>query len=653
MIWDQRVTTIPGVGPKRAQLLAEMGLQTIGDLALNLPSRYLDASQVTPIAHLQPNTTITLHVTVETARLIHTRSRQSIVTATVSDASGKLPLTFFHQPYIIKKLPVGEKVALMGNVSVYQKKLTLINPTVESLAREESIHTGRIIPIYRQHETLKAAWLRQTLFTLLKAALPELSDSLPDNILRQEQLMPFPEAIWQAHFPDSLAQAEAARRRLAFAELWDVFVQLREQDAARRQKTAAAALEPNWLTDFYQQFQTIAPFPLTASQQTACQELMTLLTQTHPDFHLVQGEVGSGKTLVAAFVLLAMAAAGHQALYLAPTTVLAQQHYQTLSPLAAALNLSLALWTGQQKSNQTASILIGTHALLHQPERFLPGIVVIDEEHRFGVRQRGTFWEGHSPTAPEGRVPHLVSLTATPIPRTLAHALYGSHTTSYLQPIPGQEKQITTRVFDHTRLIQHFAWLQTQIATGAQVFLITPFINASEAEGLTEVYDAQSLYQRAEQELPQARIALLTGQTKPAAKQKILNQMQAGKLDVLVATPVIEVGIDIPHASIMTIFSAERFGLAQLHQLRGRVGRRGQESWCFLVPSPNLTDTKRLVKLTRVNDGSQLAEIDLQTRGVGEFLGTRQSGWDTLRTADWLDLRLIEQVKRVQDQILA
>ncbi len=500
------------------------------------------------------------------------------------------------------------------------------------------------MPIYHQHETLRTTWLRQTLFTLLKAALPEVPEPLPEEILAEEGLCTFATLSGRPIFRIPTEQADQARRRLAFAELWDVFAQLRRQDAENRRQSAAAALPPDLMSSFWPRFTAALSVNLTASQIQACQDLLRVLSQPHPSFHLIQGEVGSGKTYVAAFALTAIAQTGAQALYLAPTAILAQQHLATIEPIAQQLGLTAALWTAQQKTQPQANILIGTHALIFDPDRFQPGIVVVDEEHRFGVRQRGRYWE-KSPK------PHLISLTATPIPRTLAHAIYGQQAVSHLDLIPGKEKRTITRVFTSDRLDRHFSWLAEQIELQAQIFIVAPFISASEAEGLAEVYDAESLYERVKSELPEARIALLTGETKPQTKQSVLKKMLAREIDILVATPVVEVGIDIPTASIITIFSAERFGLAQLHQLRGRVGRAGQESWCFLVPSPGVPINGRLKQLETLTDGSQLAEFDLKNRGVGEFLGTRQSGWDTLRTADWLDFKLIEQVKRIQEKV--
>lgn len=647
MIWNQPLSSYPGIGPKRTELLAEIGLKTIGDILTYLPYRYIDASQVTTIDSLQIGNLATIHAAVNKVTTVRTRFGKSFVSVTISDETGKLPITFFHQPYVAKQLQEGESYAFTGKVGAYKGKPSLTNPAFENLEKEELVHTGRIIPVYSQHETLKTTWLRTTLHGILKLFADQIEDYLPAEVLKREHLLERRTALWQTHFPEDMEKASSGRRRLAFDELWNVFAQLREQDRARKQRPTLVTIPRENLEKYLVAFEEAAPFPLTASQIASCQNLIACLSQTYPTAHVVQGEVGSGKTLVAAFALTAVAQAGAQALYLAPTAVLAQQHFQTLKSIADQLGLSTSLWTSNEKHDKDATIIVGTHALLSQQAGFQPGLVVIDEEHRFGVNQRQQYWQ-------QDPQPHLVSMTATPIPRTLAHVMFGEQESSFLDLIPGKEKRITTRVFTADRLEKHWEWLEEEIVTKkTQAFLIAPLIGASTAEGFEDVSDATSLFKRAKKALPHLKVELLTGKTPSKEKTEILAKMQDKKIDVLVATPVIEVGIDIPNTSIITITSAERFGLAQLHQLRGRVGRAGQESWCFLVPSPGIPAIQRLKHLETISNGTELAELDLANRGVGEFLGTRQSGWDTLQIASWLDLELLKQVKRVQQELAA
>lgn len=641
---DSSVALLPGVGPKRRVALEEAGLFSLRDLLLYLPFRYLDASEITPIAHLQPLQTATIHAKVVKHFPVRNHGRKSIILTTIEDETGQMTISFFNQSYVMKNLAVGERYAFTGQARLYKNRLSLSNPAYEALNRETNIHTGRIIPVYAQTQSLSMRWVRQLLYQALFSAELRLPEYLPEKLLVSEGLMSRDSALKYVHFPEDMKQAKLARRRLAFDELWELFKTLREQDEARRQEKAAASVSVNNIEQDILEFESLLPFKLSETQKDACRQIGLDFSQTFPTRHIVQGEVGSGKTLVAAFGLLRLAKHGYQVLYLAPTTILARQHWQTLQPLAEKLGLNCSLWTSQAKGDPSAEIIVGTHALLQGKVDFKPALVVSDEEHRFGVEQREYFLK----LKPQ---PHLISMTATPIPRTLATIMFTNQSTSFLDLIPGKEKLTNTRVFSVKKLKDHFAWLNQQVTTSdQQAFLIAPFIHPSETEGFADIFDAHSLFELAKQNLPDARIALLTGEDSESEKSDTLEKMHRGELDVLVATPVIEVGIDLPNASIITITSAERFGLAQLHQLRGRVGRQGQASWCFLVPSPGIGKVERLKKLEVLNNGRELAELDLQTRGVGEFLGTRQSGWDTLEIASWFDLPLLKQVQEVQSK---
>lgn len=638
------VRSLPGVGPVHLEALTEAGIETLEDLLLYLPFRYMDASQHRLIAHLQPNETVSFVAEVVHHKGFRTRQGKKMNIVTLRDESGEMTITYFNQPYVEQSLKIGQWYSFTGKTKEYKGKMQLTNPTYES-TNKESIHTGRIVPQYPQTAELKTRWLRTLLFTVIEKLGLRLPEYLPSALVEDEQLLPRQEASQLVHFPDEMEQAHQARRRLAFDELWGIFQQLAEQERERQKEASAFSLSEKDSNRIFQSYLETTPFPLTRSQQESCQDILQQFQKGYPTYHVVQGEVGSGKTLVAALALIAGAKQGKQALYLAPTSILAQQHFMTLSTLAYKNGLTCALWTSAHKDDQNADIIVGTHALLSHQSRFHPGVVVIDEEHRFGVAQREQYWQ----RTPK---PHIVSMTATPIPRTLATVLFGQQSTSYLELIPGKEKQITTRVMPTNKMADHFRWLEQEIlAKKTQAFLIAPLIRPSEAEGFEKIQDATTLFEEARNSLPQLRVGLLTGKDSAEQKNTVLQQMADHELDVLVATPVIEVGIDIPNTSIITITSADRFGLAQLHQLRGRVGRNGQESWCFLVPTSSSSGSARLKALETLNDGQALAELDLQNRGVGEFLGTRQSGWDTLEIASWLDLELVKQVKRVQEKI--
>jgi len=640
---ESPVTVLPGVGPKRLATLEEAGIHSLRDLLLYLPFRYIDASHITPIAHLQPNLTVTIQAKVVKHQPLPRRGPRSIILTTIADDSGQLTISFFNQRYVINNLKVGEAYAFTGAVKDFRGKLSLANPTYESLNKDVLLHTGRIIPVYRQTKDLSVRWLRQLLHLALFQANLRLPEYLPESILQTESLMGREEALPLVHFPESFPQAKISRKRLAFDELWDLFGAMAQQEAERKKLSTVVSVPVSDISQDITLFESLLPFPLSVTQKEACANIAQDLAQTYPTQHVVQGEVGSGKTFVAAFALLRVAQAGKQGFYLAPTTILAQQHFEVIQPLAQKMGLRCALWTRTQKENDQADIIIGTHALLHHAD-FSPGLVISDEEHRFGVAQRQHFWE----QVPR---PHLISMSATPIPRTLATILFSAQSVSYLDIIPGKQKNTTTRTFPIRKLTDHFSWLAEQVQSDEkQAFLIAPFIHPSDNDDFAKVFDAHSLYELAKKAMPNTRIALLTGEDSDATKNKTLERMKQGELDVLVATPVIEVGIDLPKAAIITITSAERFGLAQLHQLRGRVGRQGQESWCFLVPSVG-ADQERLKQLESIQDGRELAELDLAMRGAGEFLGTRQSGWDTLEIASWFDLPLLQQVQRVRQNI--
>ncbi len=637
------VTLLAGIGPKKAAELAEMEIHTLEDLLHHIPFRYEDASAVIPIAKLEVGELVTVEAQITQLKSFTTRKRIPMTQATIADAEGdELSITFFHQPYVAKQLKQDEWYAFTGKVGEYRGKKSLTNPNYEPLDRENKVHTGRVLPQYSQHKSISSVWLRRVVPKLVEqtALLPE--EYLPASLRTQAELPERTSAWQQVHVPESLAAAHAARRRIAFDELWDIFTAIEAEREHRESLPVRNPLSKAHAEEFTAQFVTASPFPLTPSQNNTIAHLKHAFLQNHPVQQFIQGEVGSGKTLVAAYALFLQASLGNQCVYLVPTTVLAEQHYQNLEPIASALGISLGRWTGTQKESEPVSVLVGTHALLHNTA-ISPDLIVVDEEHRFGVDQREHHWD-------EGLHPHRITMTATPIPRTLAHVVYGNHSVSFLDPIPGKKRAITTRVFAPSKLDAHFTWLEQQITeTGTQAFLIAPLIEPSETDTFADVYDATTLCKRVKKALPNMRVALVTGRTPSAEKQSILSDMQSKKIDILVATPVIEVGIDIPNASIISILSAERFGFAQLHQLRGRVGRSGQAGWAFLVPTPGKT-ADRLRILETTDNGQELAELDLQNRGVGEFLGRKQTGWDGLRVATWMDLELIELVKSLSGQ---
>lgn len=638
------VRSLPGIGPQRATELAEMEIETLADLLAHLPLRYIDASQTSQLENVEDGQLVTLHLEITSVETVRRRAGRSFVRAMATDGTDTISILFFNQPYRAKSLHVGERWATVGKIKKSGGSISLMNPTLERLGASYTASiTGRVLPVYPQHGQINTRWL-QKVITKLRPEIPGwFPEYLPAEVLKEQGLMPRPQAWERIHFPESGTEAEAARRRLAFDELWQIFAGLENEESTRQQHPSALQLTDTQALELWKKFQAVSPFPPTPTQTEAMLRILNELQQPWPLRQLVFGEVGSGKTLVAALALSAVAQQNKQALYLAPTTVLAQQHFNTIAPLAEKLGIKTSLWLGTQKGDASDPIIIGTHALLHGKDTFTPSLVIVDEEHRFGVRQREHSWRNDT-------VPHRITMTATPIPRTLAHLLYGNQSFSALEPIPGQTRQVNTRVVPPSKLADHWKWLSQQVAKGQQAFLIAPLIDPSETPGMENIAAASAVFDQARVMAPSVRWGLLTGKTPAKQKDELLTALRNHELDALVATPVIEVGVDIPDASVITILSAERFGFAQLHQLRGRVGRRGQASWCFLVPTSQ-QGGQRLRTLETVSNGTELAELDLQRRGAGEFFGTRQHGWDGLQVATWFDLPLLQQVKEVRSFI--
>ena len=646
MHMDAPVTSLSGVGPQRSKELEEMEIKTVGDVIQHLPIRYVDASQTSTLETIQDGELATVHVELTKIETVRRRAGRPFVKVEASDGTDVVQILFFNQPYRAKSLRTGERWAITGKGKRQGSKLSFMNPTMERLGTNyTAIFTGRVLPIYPQHRGITTRWFQKALSELRPYIQTWFPEYLPPIGLEMANLPTRPHAWESIHFPETGIEAEKARQRLAFDELWEIFAGLENEETSRQNHRSLIQITAEEADQLWQNFLEISPFPPTPTQEAAMLRVLKELQHAWPLRQLVFGEVGSGKTLVAALALMTVAKHGKQALYLAPTTVLAQQHYATVSVLAKKWGLTTSLWLGTEKGNPNDAIIIGTHALLHGSQRFDPALIIVDEEHRFGVRQREHSWG-------ENIVPHHITMTATPIPRTLAHLLYGNQSFSALEPIPNQVRQVTTRVVPQNKLQTHWQWLSEQIANGQQAFIITPLIEPSETPGMEEIAAATAVFEQAQTQAPSIRWGLLTGKTSPKDKTAILERLKNHELDAIVSTPVIEVGVDIPDASVITILSAERFGFAQLHQLRGRVGRRGQKSWCFLIPTGN-QGSERLKTLETIDNGAELAELDLQRRGAGEFFGVRQHGWDGLQVATWFDLALLQKVKEVREKVRA
>jgi ATP-dependent DNA helicase RecG len=613
------VQSLPGVGPKIAERLSALGIETLGDLVEHIPRAYLDWDEAASFADLPVGQEATVRCKLERIRVRPTRRRNlKVVEGVVVDGAGvEEKVVWFNQAHLAKLAP-GTELLLHGTRDLNSFKVT----------RHElgggGVHTLGLVPEYPATELLPSYRIR----SLVESALPlarRLPDPLPADLRARERLPLRADALAAAHRPATAEDAEIARERLGLEEL--LLLQLgflRRRQALAEETTATPLGEPGELLDRYRR---ALPFTLTPEQEEAIVQIDSDLRGERPMQRLLQGDVGSGKTVVALYALLRAVERGHQGALMAPTETLAEQHFLTLEPICAGLGVRVSLQTGSVKHElEGAQILVGTHALLQDGVALDDlAVAVIDEQHRFGVEQRRALAEGRSA--------HVLHMTATPIPRTLAQTVYGDlDVTEIAQPPRGRKPVITSWV-SHERSAEAYTRLCRHLDDGRQAYVVCPLVSES------ETIEARAAEQEAERlgrkELADYRVGALHGRLRPAERRALMDEFKRGELDVLVATTVIEVGVDVPNATIMIVQEADRFGLAQLHQLRGRVGRGAEQSYCLLVsrPKDDLTEEaqRRLQALVDTNDGFALAEVDLELRGEGQLLGTRQSGLTDLK----------------------
>lgn len=646
------VEELPLVGPSYGRRLEKLGIVFLRDLLYHVPHRYLDFTQGSPISRAQPGEVLALKGKVVSIKNQYTRSGRKIQIGEVKDRSGKITVVWFNQPYLIRTLYPGVEVSLAGKVGWFVNKKALVSPEYEVVKKgKEKIHTSGLIPIYPETSGLSSKWLRGR----IRETLPSLpiEDYLDSQLLRKESLMPLKEAVHAVHSPKTLEEAEKARERLAFDELFFLQVRSLSRKKAWQKNKAAYRLEVN--EEEVEKFMRSLPFGLTASQKEAVGEILDDLKKGYPMNRLLEGDVGSGKTVVAATCAFVSFLNGLQSVVMAPTQILATQHYETLKTLFDPYKLRVALVTGSvvKKDLGRVDIFVGTHALIHKKASFEKvGFVAIDEQHRFGVEQRQHLVKKGKKT---GVSPHVLTMTATPIPRTVALTAYGDLDLSVLREMPLGRKQITTWVVPPVKREKALLWLKKQIKKQkSQAFFICPLIEESEKETMQSVKAVTKEYQELKKLFPGLKLGLMHGKLPSGKKEKVMKLFKDGEIDILVSTPVVEVGIDVPNATLMLIEGAERFGLAQLHQLRGRVGRGKKQSYCLIfseVSSQNVLS--RLKALERGLSGFELAELDLKLRGPGEIFGTRQHGFPELKIASWQDVGLITKAKRVALELSA
>ncbi len=655
------VQELHGVSDNYARRLERLGVGTIQDLLYLFPHRYDDFSALKTIDKLEYDAEVTIIGTVRETKERVSKRGQNIVTSTISDGTGTVQATWFNQPYLTRRLKPGKQIVISGKVDQYSGRATFSSPTWEPLD-EELIHTARVVPVYPLTRGITARWLRRLMKRTTDYWSLRLPDHLPVAIREERDLIDLESAIRQIHFPDDWSALEQARRRLAFDELLMIQLGVLGQRHEWQERSGQAVqIDSSLLRTFIESL----PFALTPAQERALSEILGDLQKSKPMGRLLQGDVGSGKTVVAAAAMLVTAASGMQAVLMAPTEILAEQHYSSLEKLwdelwlpgLTKLSSQLRLLTGSLKRSEKAKIyeeissgqariILGTHALIQEGLSYDNlGLAVIDEQHRFGVTQRASLRQ-------KGHNPHVLVMSATPIPRTLALTLYGDLDISTIDELPPGRKEIVTRWMKPIERERAYAFLRARVLESQQAFIICPLIEESDK---IEAKAAVEEHRRLQEEVfPDLRLGLLHGRMTTDDKEAVMRDLYAGELDILVCTPVVEVGIDVPNATVMLIEEADRFGLAQLHQFRGRVGRGEQQSYCLLLAdSPSDAGIQRLAIIEGTQDGFKLADEDLAIRGPGEFFGTRQSGLPGLRLARLSDVRVLEEARAVAREIWA
>ena len=647
---DTPVRYLKGVGPKTAQRFEKLGIVTLSDLLCHYPRRYVDFSKPYSIAEAPADTECVVRAEVFAkpgGRILPGGRRMERITA--GDAVSGLEITWFNNPYATRKLEIGQEYYFQGIVTGGMLRRQMVNPQVRT---PQQVTASPFEPVYPQTEGLSSSVIAKCVAQLLPHA-ELLPDPLPPEMLRKYRLLSKAEAVRAIHRPGSEEEAHAARRRLIYEEL----LVLQLGIGRMKNRGAAATGAPMRQADPEPFWQSL-PFSPTGAQRRAVDQILADMAGDTSMNRLLQGDVGSGKTLVAAAAIWACIRAGYQAALLAPTEILASQHAENLNRLLSPFGMRVALLTGGMKAaarrttlaairQDEADLIVGTHAILSQGVEFARlGLAVIDEQHRFGVRQRGMLAE-------KATDPHLLVMSATPIPRTLGLLIYGDLDISILDELPPGRTPVKTRCITGKKRRDLYHFLDQEIGRGRQVYLVCPAIEDTPDGGLTAV---RSYYEDiAKTLLPDRRVGLMHGKLKPKEKAAVMEDFKEGRLDALVSTTVIEVGVDVPNASVMVIENAERYGLSALHQLRGRVGRGAAESWCFLVSDNNSeTVQKRLKFLCSTTDGFAVAQYDLETRGPGDFFGSRQHGLPTLQIADLMnDTRTLHAAQSEAAALLA
>ncbi len=646
------LTELKGVGPAVAKKFGVLGLLTVADLIDHYPRRYEDYSMVTPINQLHPGA-VTIRAVIKQAGGKYVRRGMHITEAVASDEKGSVRLVWFNQPYRAASLKSSHEYYISGSFELSHQRLSIMNPSIE-LVSEFPLSTARIVPIYRETKGLTSQQIRKVLQQVL-LIIEATAETLPQWLIRQHHFLSRAEALAMMHFPDSSEALADAQRRLGFEEVFVLtLAALRNKYDLQTEQAPPVPFDEKVARAFVEHL----PFRLTDAQRRVSWQIFQDMLKSQPMNRLVEGDVGSGKTVVAAMAAVMVLHHGHQVALMAPTELLARQHadtiYKLLKPLGydSEVGLLVGGMTSAQKKSAHAQItagkirfMIGTQALIQEKvDMSQLELIIIDEQHRFGVSQRRTL------QAKAGHMPHVLSLTATPIPRSLALTLYGELDISILDTKPPGRSAIITEITSPNSRAQLYNRIDAELEAGRQMFVVCPLIAES---SVIETTSAEETYkQLSQKQFKHRRVGLLHGKMKPDQKNAVMQQFVSHQLDIMVSTTVIEVGVDVPNASIMLIEGADRFGLAQIHQLRGRVGRGAQQGYCFLMMSDSAAPSRRLRALESLSDGFKLAELDLQLRGPGAIYGTLQHGQLDLRVASLTDTKLIASARRAAQSFI-
>ncbi len=669
-ILDEPLTVIKGIGPNIAPRFAKLGLKNIRDVLYFFPTRHVDYSQLKTVSQLSEGSEETIIANVWEAQVSYPGGRKSSE-AIVGDATGNVRAVWFNNPYIARMLKPNTRIVLSGRVRLFNGRFVFESPEWEP-EEGDLTHTGRLVPIYPLTEGLSQRVVRRLVKSAVDRWANAIIDFMPGDIKTGRSLLDLPQAIAQAHYPDDRTIYDHARTRLAFDELFLLQLGVLNRKRAWRESQPGNPIKTDKRT--LDNFINALPFTLTRAQQRVLGEILADMEKQQAMSRLLQGEVGSGKTVIALAALLTATSRGFQTAFMAPTEILTEQHFNTIQKLLSLSSdvekvddciyrysgiisrpLTVAMLIGaltQKKKrdihrlviNGDVDIVAGTHALIQEEVEFKKlGLVVVDEQHRFGVEQRGTLRQ-------KGTNPHVLVMTATPIPRTLALTLYGDLDLSVIDELPPGRQLIKTRWLKPDQRESAYRFIRREIESGHQAFIICPLIEESE---VIQARAATAEYERLANEVfPDLRLGLLHGRMSSADKEKVMREFHQGALSILVSTPVVEVGIDVPNATVMMVESADRFGLAQLHQFRGRVGRGPAQSYCILLAeNPSVVGQERLKIIEDTFDGFKLAEEDLKLRGPGEFFGTRQSGLPGLKMAKLTDVAILELARTEAEKL--